>query len=129
MSRTIELFYNRISPRRNDYLKLICDGNSSSGYRLRKCQQTEKVVKEAVAEAGVSAETEKVTDMMKIAGYGVFGTPAVVINGEVKSVGKIPKKDDVKKWLAAAKYNRKVSLKNQLIKEGRMHLGSVVISR
>jgi small redox-active disulfide protein 2 len=68
-----------------------------------KCQQTEKVVKEAVAEAGVSAEIEKVTDMMKIAGYGVFGTPAVVINGEVKSVGKIPKKDDVKKWLAAAK--------------------------
>ena len=68
-----------------------------------KCQQTEKVVKEAVAEAGVSAEIEKVTDMMKIAGYGVFGTPAVVINGEVKSVGKIPKKDDIKKWLAAAK--------------------------
>jgi small redox-active disulfide protein 2 len=68
-----------------------------------KCQQTEKVVKEAVAEAGISAKVEKVTDMMKIAGFGVFGTPAVVINGEVKSVGRIPKKDDVKKWLAAAK--------------------------
>jgi small redox-active disulfide protein 2 len=68
-----------------------------------KCEQTEKVVKEAIAEAGISAEIEKVTDMMKIAGFGVFGTPAVVINGEVKSVGKIPKKDDVKKWLAAAK--------------------------
>ncbi len=68
-----------------------------------KCQQTEKVVKEAVAEAGISAEVEKVTDMMKIAGFGVFGTPAVVVNGEVKSVGKIPKKDEIKKWLAAAK--------------------------
>ena len=68
-----------------------------------KCQQTEKVVKEAIAEAGISAEVEKVTDMMKIAGYGVFGTPAVVINGEVKSVGKIPKKDEIKKWLVAAK--------------------------
>ncbi len=68
-----------------------------------KCQQTEKVVKEAISETGISAEVEKVTDMMKIAGFGVFGTPAVVINGEVKSVGKIPKKDDVKKWLAAAK--------------------------
>jgi len=68
-----------------------------------KCQQTEKVVKEAIAEAGVSADVEKVTDMMKIAGYGVFGTPAVVVNGEVKSVGKIPKKDEIKKWLAAAK--------------------------
>ena len=68
-----------------------------------KCQQTEKVVKEAIAEAGVSADVEKVTDMMKIAGYGVFGTPAVVVNGEVKSVGKIPKKDEIKKWLTAAK--------------------------
>ncbi|MBI5590260.1 MAG: TM0996/MTH895 family glutaredoxin-like protein [Deltaproteobacteria bacterium] len=68
-----------------------------------KCHQTEKVVKEAIAEAGISAEVEKVTDMMKIAGYGVFCTPAVVVNGEVKSVGKIPKKDEIKKWLAAAK--------------------------
>jgi small redox-active disulfide protein 2 len=68
-----------------------------------KCQQTEKVVKEAIAEAGITAEVEKVTDMMKIAGFGVFGTPAVVINGEVKSVGKIPKKDEIKKWLAAVK--------------------------
>lgn len=68
-----------------------------------KCQLTEKAVQEAVAEAGLSAEIEKVTDMMKIAGFGVFGTPAVVINGEVKSVGKIPKKDEIKKWLAAAK--------------------------
>jgi small redox-active disulfide protein 2 len=64
-----------------------------------KCQQTEKIVKEALAEAGVTASVEKVTDIMQIAGYGVFGTPAVVVDGEVKSVGKIPKKDDVKSWL------------------------------
>jgi small redox-active disulfide protein 2 len=64
-----------------------------------KCQQTEKVVKEAAAEAGVAADIEKVTDTMKIAGYGVFGTPAVVVDGEVKSVGKIPKKEDVLGWI------------------------------
>ncbi len=64
-----------------------------------KCQQTEKVVKEAVAEAGVDAQIEKVTDTMEIAGYGVFGTPAVVVDGDVKSVGKIPKKQDVIGWL------------------------------
>ncbi|MDM8523788.1 thioredoxin family protein [Desulfococcaceae bacterium HSG8] len=64
-----------------------------------KCKQTEKVIKEAVAEAGVDADVEKVTDIMKIAGYGVFGTPAVVIDGEVKSVGKIPGKEDVLSWL------------------------------
>lgn len=64
-----------------------------------KCRQTEKVVKEAVAEANVTADVEKVTDVMKIAGYGVFGTPAVVVDGEVKSVGTIPSKEDVKSWL------------------------------
>ena len=64
-----------------------------------KCEQTKKVVEEAVAEAGVAADVEKVTDVMKIAGYGVFGTPAVVVDGEVKSVGKIPSKEDVKSWL------------------------------
>ena len=57
-----------------------------------KCKQTEEIVKQAVAEEGIAANIEKVTDIMKIAGYGVFGTPAVIIDGEVKSVGKIPKK-------------------------------------
>ena len=65
-----------------------------------KCHQAEKIVKEAVAETGVDATVEKVSDMMQIAGFGVFGTPAVVINGEVKIVGKVPKKDEVIAWLS-----------------------------
>ena len=64
-----------------------------------KCETTEKLVREAVAEAGVTADVEKITDLLKIAGYGVMGTPAVVVNGEVKSVGKIPSKEDIKSWL------------------------------
>jgi len=64
-----------------------------------KCQQTEKIVKDAVAESSIEATVEKVTDVMEIAGYGVFGTPAVVVDGEVKSVGKIPKKQDVLGWI------------------------------
>jgi small redox-active disulfide protein 2 len=64
-----------------------------------RCHETEKNVKEAVLEAGVDAEVDKVTDTMKIASYGVFGTPAVVVDGEVKSVGKIPSKDEVKTWI------------------------------
>ncbi len=64
-----------------------------------KCQQAEKVVKEAVSESGIAADVEKVTDILKIAGYGVAVTPAVVVDGEIKSVGKIPSKDDVKSWL------------------------------
>jgi small redox-active disulfide protein 2 len=64
-----------------------------------KCQQTEKIVRETIEEAGVAATIEKVTDVMEIAGYGVFGTPSVVVDGEVKSVGKIPKKEDILGWI------------------------------
>jgi small redox-active disulfide protein 2 len=64
-----------------------------------KCRQAEKIVREAVAEAGIDADIEKVTDLMKIAGYGVLGTPSVVVDGEVKIVGKVPKKQDVMAWL------------------------------
>jgi small redox-active disulfide protein 2 len=64
-----------------------------------RCKATEQNVKEAVAESGVAANVEKVTDTMKIASYGVFGTPAVVVDGEVKCVGKIPSKEDVKGWI------------------------------
>ncbi|MDY0187959.1 MAG: thioredoxin family protein [Syntrophus sp. (in: bacteria)] len=64
-----------------------------------RCHQTEELVREAVAEAGVDAEIEKVTDVMKIASYGVLGTPAVIIDEKVKSVGKIPKKEEILKWI------------------------------
>jgi len=63
------------------------------------CQKVEKLVREAVAEAGIAADIEKVSDIRKIAGYGVFSTPAVVVDGKVKSVGKIPKKEDILAWL------------------------------
>ncbi len=69
------------------------------GPGCHRCQQTEQLVKEVVAESGVEAQIEKVTDIMEIAGYGVFGTPAVLVNGKVKSVGKIPKKEEIKAWI------------------------------
>ena len=64
-----------------------------------KCQATEKNVKEAVAESGLDAQVGKVTDIMEIARYGVFGTPAVVIDGKVKCVGKIPEKQEIMTWI------------------------------
>ena len=64
-----------------------------------KCRKTEEMVKEALAESGTEATVEKVTDLMKIAGYGVMGTPAVVIDGDIKSVGNIPTKDDINSWI------------------------------
>ena len=64
-----------------------------------KCQQLEKMVREVVGEKGVEADVEHVTDFKKIAEYGVFSTPAVVVDGKVKCVGKIPKKEEIVAWL------------------------------
>ena len=64
-----------------------------------KCQKTEQLVKEVIKESSVDATVEKVSDMMQIASYGVFGTPSVIVDGDVKCTGKVPKKDDIKKWL------------------------------
>ncbi len=66
-----------------------------------KCSKTEKLVQEVIKETGVDASVEKVTDMMQIASYGVFGTPSVIINGEVKCTGKVPKKEDIKTWITS----------------------------
>lgn len=64
-----------------------------------KCKKTEELVRQTVDEAKVEATVEKVSDLMQIAGYGVFGTPAVVIDGEVKCVGKIPTKQEILNWI------------------------------
>ena len=66
-----------------------------------KCHQVEKMVREAVAETGVDAQIEKVSDIKEFARYGVFMTPALVVNGEVKVVGKVPRKDEILGWLRA----------------------------
>ncbi|MEN6437983.1 MAG: thioredoxin family protein [Syntrophobacter sp.] len=69
------------------------------GPGCKKCHETEKLVKEVVAEAGSDATVEYVTDITEIAKCGVFSTPAVVVDGKVKSVGKVPAKSDIKSWL------------------------------
>ncbi|MFT5701376.1 MAG: small redox-active disulfide protein 2 [Desulforhopalus sp.] len=64
------------------------------------CEKTEKIVKAAVAVKGVEATIIKVTDLQEIAQLGIFSTPAVVIDGLVKSVGNIPKQSDVEGWIS-----------------------------
>lgn len=69
------------------------------GPGCKKCHETEKVVKEAVAEFGSEATVEYVTDIAEIAKHGIFATPGVVVDGVVKSTGKVPSKVEVKGWL------------------------------
>lgn len=64
-----------------------------------KCKTTEKNVRKAVEELGIQAEIVKVEDLQEIINRGVMMTPAVVIDGETKIVGRIPSPDDIKKFL------------------------------
>ena len=69
------------------------------GTGCAKCDTAEKIVKEAVAKCGVDALVIKVSDRMQIAKSGVSMTPAVILNGKVKVVGKIPDVEDVIIWI------------------------------
>lgn len=69
------------------------------GPGCKRCEATMQNVMDAVAESGVKADIEKITNTLEIAKYGVFGTPAVVVDGVVKSVGKIPTRDEIKIWI------------------------------
>ncbi|MFC1524475.1 thioredoxin family protein [Thermodesulfobacteriota bacterium] len=64
-----------------------------------KCNEVEKIVKDLVAETGCNAEVEKITDFQEIAKLGILSTPGVVIDGHIKSVGKVPSGEEVKSWL------------------------------
>jgi small redox-active disulfide protein 2 len=69
------------------------------GPGCKKCHETEKLVKEVIAETGSDAAVEYVTDIVEIAKLGIFSTPAVVVDGQVKLTGKVPTKLEVKSWL------------------------------
>jgi small redox-active disulfide protein 2 len=63
------------------------------------CEKTQKVVEAAVAAKGVDATVIKIKDFQEIAKLGVFSTPAVVVDGQVKCVGRVPKQSEVEDWI------------------------------
>ena len=72
------------------------------GSGCAKCNRLEQLTREAVAELGLEASFEHVTEMDKIMAYPIMSTPALVIDEEVKSSGHIPSKDEIAGWLRAA---------------------------
>jgi small redox-active disulfide protein 2 len=64
------------------------------------CEKLVKNVEKAVREQNIpDCEIEKITDLKKILSYGVMMTPGLVIDGKVKSVGKVLPSDEIKKLL------------------------------
>lgn len=68
-----------------------------------QCDRLEKELIDVMAETGMTATIEHVRDINEIGKYGVLGTPALLINGEVKCVGSVPPKAKLLKWLEEAK--------------------------
>ncbi len=64
-----------------------------------KCENLLSAVKEAVAEKGVDAEIEYITDMSKIMEYGIMSTPALMVDNKVVSMGRILKAKDIAKLI------------------------------
>ena len=66
-----------------------------------RCVTTEKNVIEAVKQLGIQAEITKVTNVAEFAQKGVMFTPAVIVDGQVKTSGEIPSVEEIKNILAA----------------------------
>lgn len=69
------------------------------GAGCKSCHEQYENTKEAVKAMGLSVEVEYITDMQKVAEYGVMSMPAIVVNEKVVSQGKVLKADDVVKLL------------------------------
>ncbi len=69
------------------------------GPGCKNCEKMEQEVKNALAELNLPADVEKVEDTTKIMEHDVFMTPGLVINDKVKVSGKVPKQDQIKKWI------------------------------
>ena len=69
------------------------------GTGCAKCNRLEQLTKESVAELGLTATFEHVTEMDQIMAYPVMSTPALVIDEVVKVSGRMPSKVEIAGWL------------------------------
>lgn len=72
------------------------------GQGCTQCDRLERDLMEVMAEIDLAADLEHVRDIKEIGKYGVLGMPALIINGKVMSVGRVPPKAKLKGWLEEA---------------------------
>jgi small redox-active disulfide protein 2 len=70
------------------------------GPGCQKCQVLHQHVEQAVRELGLECQVEKVTDMGAIVAHGVMSTPALVVDGEVRSSGRVLSVEQVRELLS-----------------------------
>ncbi|MFW6220811.1 MAG: thioredoxin family protein [Nanoarchaeota archaeon] len=69
------------------------------GSNCPRCEELLENTKKALKEKSIDAKIKKITDINEIISYGVMSTPAIVIDGEIKSYGKVNEVEEIKKWL------------------------------
>ncbi|MCK5230106.1 MAG: thioredoxin family protein [Desulfobulbaceae bacterium] len=69
------------------------------GPGCHNCDLLEQRVYKVLSETGKEADVEHVTDIKAIAAAGILGTPALMINGKLKTSGAVPSKDRIKRWI------------------------------
>ena len=69
------------------------------GSGCSNCKKLHALTEDAVEDMKVSADIQKVEDIQKIMAYGIMRTPALVIDEKVKAFGRIPSKDEIKKFI------------------------------
>ncbi len=69
------------------------------GSGCAKCKQLEMKVRELSADNDIEANIVKVSDIKEIMKYGILSTPGLVVDGEVKWSGSIPKDEQILAWL------------------------------
>ncbi|HSA95646.1 MAG TPA: thioredoxin family protein [Acidobacteriota bacterium] len=67
-----------------------------------KCTKVEERVRASLAALGLAAEVEKVTDIRRMIDYEIVATPGLVIDGQVKSSGRIPRVEEIEAWIREA---------------------------
>jgi len=65
-----------------------------------RCQETKKLVFNALAELQIAADVQEVSDGFEIAKLGVRSTPAVIVGNEILVQGRIPRPEELKKWFS-----------------------------
>jgi hypothetical protein len=72
------------------------------GVGCARCSQLETDVRDLLSEMKIAANLHHITDLKEIAHYGLLGSPALVINNKVLSVGEVPPKNKIRQWIIEA---------------------------
>lgn len=69
------------------------------GTGCAKCKALEKTATKSIEDLGVNVEVEKIEDMDKILEVGLLSVPGFSVDGEMKSMGRVPSAEEIKKWI------------------------------